>query len=102
MTTNRRYAASIDARMNERVAETIMRSGQPQSLSNAELELNVYPLTRTPTPIPVTVWVRYPSAPVKIGGRVRAWTPKAVAVEWDAPDGAVHKAWVWSGAVERL
>ena len=56
MGTSKRYAEQIDQRMNNRVRETIMRSGEPLSFSSAALQLDVYPLTRIPKPLPVRVW----------------------------------------------
>lgn len=100
MGTNRRYAADVDRRMDARIAERIMSSGAPLSLSNAELELDVQPLTRTPKPHAVRAWVRYPEAPLKVDAEAVAWTPRAVAIRWPGPSGE-HRAWVWVSAVER-
>lgn len=100
MGSNRRYAADVDRRMDARVAERIMRSGAPLSLTAAELELDEQPLTRTPRPHAVTAWVRYPEAPLKVEALAVAWTPRAVAIKWRGPD-AEHRAWVWASAVER-
>jgi len=99
--TNKRYAEAIDKRMDARVIEKIMRSGEPLSLSDIELQLDVYPLTRTPRPEPVRAWVRYPAAPVEIEALAVAWTPRAVAIKWPGPDEIMHKAWVWASAVDR-
>jgi hypothetical protein len=79
-----------------------MRGAQPESLSNAELELETEPLTRTPQPRRVRAWVRYGKIPIQVDAVVTAWTTRAVAIKWESPDGE-HKAWVWSSAVvERL
>jgi hypothetical protein len=99
--TNRRYADSIDRRMDAPVAETIMRSGAPLKLSPAELQLHRYPLTRDPRPSKVRVWVRYPDAPLEVEALAVAWTSRAVAVKWAGPGGEEHRAWVWASAVER-
>ena len=99
--TNKRYADAVDRRMDSRVVEKVMRSGAPLSLTDDELQLDVYPLTRTPQPEPVTAWVRYPAAPIQVEGVAVAWTPRAVAIRWKGPDGAEHRAWVWASAVER-
>ena len=90
MGTSKRYAEQIDRRMDTRVGDKIMRSGEPLSLSPVELQLDVYPLTRTPRPETVIAWVRY------------AWTPRAVAIKWPGPDDTEHRAWVWASAVDRL
>ena len=77
-----------------------MLSGDPLTLSPEELELDVQPLTRSPVPQPVRVWVRYPSAPLLVDAQAVAWTPRAVAVKWAGP-GEEHHAWVWASAVEK-
>lgn len=77
-----------------------MRSGKPLSLTDDELQLDVYPLTRTPRPDRVRVWVRYPAAAVQIDALMVAWTPRAVAIKWLGPDDTEHRAWVWASAIE--
>lgn len=101
MGSNRRYADAIDRRMDARIAERIMRSGTPLSLSDQELQLKDMPLTRDPQPSEVRVWVRYPDGPLEVTAQAVAWTSRAVAVRWRGPDDVEHRAWVWSGAVER-
>ena len=94
MGTNKRYADAVDRRMDARVVEKIMRSGQPLTLTDVELQLDTYPLTRDPQP-------QYPAAPVQVDALAVAWTPRAVAIRWAGPDGVEHRAWVWASAVER-
>ena len=101
MGTSKRYADSIDRRMGVQVDLSIMRGGDPESLTAKELELTTEPITRTPQPMPVTAWVRYKGIGIRVQGRAVAWTSKAVAVEWDGPDQEKHRAWVWASAVER-
>jgi hypothetical protein len=98
--SSKRYAAQIDERMSERADQTVMRDGVPDSLTSTELELKSEPLTRTPRPLPVYAWVRYGKIGIRVKARAVAWTAKAVAVEWDAPQGS-HRAWVWASAVDR-
>ena len=98
--SNKRYAAQIDTRMFAHVDEMMMR-GTPQTLTDAELELGVYPLTRTPLPVQAQAWVRYGDLATKVDVEVVAWTPRAVAVRWMTPTGQQHRAWVWASAVER-
>ena len=100
MGSSKRYAEQIDARMSERADQTVMRDGTPDSLTASELELKTEPLTRTPQPLPVLAWVRYGGIGLKVKARAVAWTPKAVAVEWDTPNGP-HRAWVWASAVDK-
>jgi len=96
--TNKRYADSIDRRMGERVAETVMRGKQPESLTPTELELAREPLTRTPVARPVRAWVRYGAIPLMVEAEAVAWTEYAVAIRWRSPEGE-HRAWVWVSAV---
>lgn len=78
-----------------------MRSGQPLSLQEIELQLDLLPITKTPKPEAVLAWVRYPSAALQVEALAVAWTPRAVAIRWAGPDGDDHRAWVWASAVER-
>jgi hypothetical protein len=99
MGTNRRYAAAVDKQMDKRVNESIMRGKEPVTLSDKELELDVEPLTRAPTPRPVVAWVRYGEIPIQVEAHAVAWTAYAVAIRWAAADGVSHRAWVWAAAV---
>ena len=99
MGTNRRYAESIDRRMDERIAQQVMRETEPDSLTDAEMQRDTEPVTRTPVARPVTAWVRYGKMPMRVEAEAVAWTSNAVAIRWPGPDGVVHKAWVWASAV---
>jgi hypothetical protein len=96
MGTSKRYADHFD-RLTER---RVKMRGEPQSLTDAELERDKLPLTRTPVAVPVWAWVRYPDGAIRVDGEAVAWTSRAVAVRWLAPDGQTHRAWVWASAVE--
>ena len=98
MGTSKRYAAHYDQLMSQRVADAAM-TGEPESLTDQELQLDVQPLTKSPVPIEAVAWVRYGKVPVQVPVRIVAWTPKAVAVKWTAPAGE-HRAWVWASAVD--
>ena len=100
MGSNRRYPDAADRHRRERERDTAMASIAPLSLTDAELDLKVQPLTKTPIPQPVRAWVRYGDTALQVDGRVVAWTPRAVAVEWKTPAGDIHRAWLWSSAVE--
>lgn len=100
MGANRRYADSIDRRMNARIAERDTEGCEPCSLTPEELELGTEPLTKTPVPRPVRAWVRFGPVGMKVDAEVVAWTGTAVAIRWTMASGAEHKAWVWASAVE--
>jgi hypothetical protein len=85
--------------MDQRVSDSVMREGEPDSLSDAELQLDREPLTRTPAPRPVRAWVRYGEVPLMVEAVAVAWTEYAVAIKWPAPGGGEHRAWVWASAV---
>lgn len=72
--TNRRYADSVDRRMNSRIAEREVACLEPSSLTNEELELDTEPLTRTPVPKAVRVWVRFGPHAMKVDAEAVAWT----------------------------
>ena len=99
MGTNKRYADAIDRKMNERVAESIMRGKQPETLTDLELDLALEPLTRAPIGRPVRAWVRYGAVPLLVEAEAVAWTEHAVAIRWESPSGE-HRAWVWASAVQ--
>jgi hypothetical protein len=85
--------------MDARIADGIMRTGQPASLDPKQLGLDRDPLTRTPRPHPARAWVQYGDQSIEIDVEVVAWTDRVVAVRWPGPDGTEHRAWVWAGAV---
>jgi hypothetical protein len=92
----------IDARMDARIVESIMRTGgEPDTLDPKQLDLAHEPLTRSPEPQAARAWVRYGEQSIEIEVEVTAWTERAVAIRWPGPDGAEHRAWVWAGAVSQ-
>lgn len=99
MGSNRRYSEQLDRKMDQRIAESIMRDQEPASLSDTELALDVEDLTKATKPRPVRAWVRYGDVPLEVDGWAVAWTRRAVAVRWESPSGE-HRAWVWDGAVQ--
>jgi hypothetical protein len=99
MGTSKRYPHVIDAQMDARVLDGIMRTGKPDTLSELELQLDRMPLTRDPQPKPARAWIRYGEHSVEIDVEVVAWTDRAIAVRWPGPGGDEHRAWVWMGAV---
>ena len=102
MGTNKRYASSVDRRVGERALEAATRGVPPTSLTDVELELDTYPLTKTPRPHAVRAWVRYGPVALRVEARAVAWTTRAVALEWTSPGEEMHRAWVWASAVEAL
>jgi hypothetical protein len=91
------YAAAIDRRMGKHVNEVVMRDKSPHRPGDSELELNNFPLARTPKPLPVKAWVHYGEIAITVHRRAVAWTTRAVEVDWDAPCGS-HHAWGWASA----
>ena len=72
--------------------------GQPDSLAEMELELEQQEIVRPAVAVKVQAWVRYGNVPVRVDAEAVAWTQFAVAVRWQGPDTAIHKAWVWAAA----
>lgn len=99
MGTNRRYADSVDRRMNDRILDKIAREGPLQTLAKIELELERLAVTTDPKPETVRAWVRFGAVPVRVDAEACMWTVNAVAIRFRAND-REHKCWVWRGAVE--
>ena len=99
MGTNKRYAHHYDQVMDNKIAEGIMRTGEPDTLDAKQLALDRNPITRTPAPYPARAWVKYGDHAMEIDVEVVAWTDRAVAIRWPGPDAAEHHCWVWAGAV---
>jgi hypothetical protein len=78
----------------------VMLSGDPESLTDAELQLDVYPIRRLETPRSGRAWVRYPAGPLHLAVDVVAWTDVAAAVRWVGPRKVEHHAWVWGSAIQ--
>lgn len=102
MGTNRRYADSIDRRMNERALQTISRNAKLQSLSAEELRLDEVPITIDPRPSrKVRAWVRFGDVPVRVDAVAVRWTPDAGGIEFLVGEN-VNRCWIWNGAVDEL
>ena len=99
MGTDKRYAHVIDAKMDARILQGVMRTAEPESLSDAEKGLDRDPLTRPPQPRLAKAWVRYGSQAVQIDVELVAWTDRVAAIRWPGPDNVEHHAWVWASAV---
>ncbi len=101
MGTNRRYADSIDRRVNERILDGLTREGPLQTLTRTELQLDRLAVTTDPKPERVRAWVRFGAVPVRVDAEACMWTANAVAIRSTA-DGREFKCWIWRGAVEEL
>jgi hypothetical protein len=99
MGTSKRYAQHYDGLMDARIADGVMRSGEPDTLDARELEFDNESMTRTPKPRPARAWVRYGDQSIEVDVEVVAWTERAIAIRWPGPEGSEHHAWVWGGAV---
>jgi hypothetical protein len=98
--TNRRYAAAVDARMNERALQVTARDAPLQTLTPLELRLDEVPLTVDPRPRrKVKAWVRFGETPVLVDAIAARWTPSAVGIIFTL-DGQECRCWVWAGAVD--
>jgi hypothetical protein len=99
MTTNRRYAHRVDAMMDNRILQRIAADGPLQTLSDAELELDMLPLTVTPKPEKVRAWVRFGSTPIQVDAEAMRWTSRAIGIRFYVM-GEARRCWVWASAVE--
>ncbi len=97
--TNKRYAAAVDRRMDQKILERIARDAGPlQSLSREEIGLDTEPVTIDPKPKPVRAWVRFGATPVWVDGQACRWTADAVAIRFLVGE-TEHRVWVWASAV---
>ncbi|MEK6310997.1 MAG: hypothetical protein V4737_10965 [Curtobacterium sp.] len=93
MGENKRYGSDLsDSALNEFLI-------RPRPLSLQPDELQGQPVTEADGSDEVDAWVRYPESPVRVRGRVIAYTSQAIRVEFEQRDGATHRVWVWRGAV---
>jgi hypothetical protein len=94
MGSNRRYGSDVRAETLAR----FMSAAEPVSLTREECGDAV---TQGREPIAVRAWVRFGDSPAQVDARAIAWTKRAVCIEWRGK-AAVHRAWVWASAVERV
>lgn len=100
MGSNRRYAATIDARIDERALQVAARDQPLHTLTPLELCLDKVPLTVDPRPNrKVRAWVRFGETPVRVDAVAARWTPNAVGIVFKI-DEVEHRCWVWVGAVD--
>lgn len=99
MGTSKRYASAVDRRMDTRILERIAAEAGPlQSLSSAELRLDVEPVTIDPRPKPAKAWVRFGATPALVDAEVCRWTADVCAIRFRVGETEM-KAWVWASAV---
>ncbi|WP_336624974.1 MULTISPECIES: hypothetical protein [unclassified Microbacterium] len=95
MGSNKRYGSDVS---EEAINELLLRPC-PISLSAAEIGADPTTTPHAPAPVPVTAWVRFPEAAVRVKAHAIAWTDRAVEVEFTLRDGRSLRSWVWRGAV---
>jgi len=98
MGTSRRYAASVDREMDDRILRRLAEGGPLQSLSPEEIGLDREPVTIDPHPRRASVWVRFGSTPALVDAEVCRWTERACGVRFRI-GGEEVRAWVWMSAV---
>ena len=98
MGTNKRYAAQVDKRMDDRILQRLAQDGELQTLTPTELRLDRVPLTIDPQPRRVLAWVRFGAAPVLVEADACRWTADAVGIRF-AVAGVEYKTWVWASAI---
>lgn len=76
--TNKRYADSVDRDQLARVHAMVRRDTQPCLLESVELELARLPLTCTPVPELISVWLHCGNAAIRVEAEMVAWTPRAL------------------------
>lgn len=99
MGSNRRYAASVDRRMDARILERTAQEGPLQTLSPSELQLDEFAVTTDPKPATVQAWVRFGKTPIRVETEACMWTAHAVAIRFLVA-AQEYRCWVWRGAVQ--
>jgi hypothetical protein len=97
--TNRRYG---EAGIAQGIDQVATRGVEPDTLTDAQLDLNNEPLTTPRRARPVSAWVKYGNVHLEVEAEAVAWTARAVAIRWRSPEGPIHRAWVWAGATRAL
>ena len=100
MGASKRYAEHYDAVGEERLISRAAASGPLRTLTRAELELDVLPVTTNPRPERIRAWVRFGDEPLRVRAEAVMWTATAVAIRFHA-SGTEYRCWVWSSAVTR-
>ncbi|WP_322409145.1 hypothetical protein [Microbacterium invictum] len=85
--------------MSDRVLERTIAQGPLQTLTRAELQLDLLPCTTDPRPRPVRAWVRFGATPVQVDAEACMWTPRAVAIRFRVGT-REYRCWVWTNAVD--
>ncbi|KAA9084119.1 hypothetical protein [Microbacterium radiodurans] len=98
MGTNRRYAESIDQRMPDPAAQTLMR------IPPCTIPMQAYgpqDLTWAKERPPVWAWISWPHKPAeRVAAVAHGWNDRVVIVSWMGPAGEVNTV-VWRNAVTR-
>jgi hypothetical protein len=97
--TNRRYG---EGGIADRIDQAVTRGVEPDTLTDEHLDLDNEPLTTPRRARAVLAWVKYGPIDLRVDAEAVAWTARAVAIRWRSPEGPVHRAWVWAGAVSDL
>ncbi|MEI3866645.1 MULTISPECIES: hypothetical protein [unclassified Microbacterium] len=89
----------MDRRISDRVLERTAAQGSLQTLTRAELQLDLLPCTTDPHPKAVRAWVRFGATPVQVDAEACMWTPRAVAIRFHVGT-REYRCWVWANAVD--
>lgn len=98
--TTPRGRARQSARVDGEILRMLASKSAPDTLTDAELEYEKYPITRPAVARPVWAWVRYGSIPIRVEAELCAWTDAHAAVRWVVPGTGLHRAWVWGNAIQ--
>ena len=89
-------------RIDDRIMQGVATNGALQSLTAAELRLDVQPLSIDPRPRrKVRAWVRFGDSPIRVDAIASRRTPDAVGVRFSV-EGTDYRCWVWIGAIEEI
>lgn len=98
MGTSRRYAAKIDRQMDQKILQRIAEENPLQSLTAAERQEAVLPVTRDPQPKPCSAWVRFGPHSMRVDAVVVVWNDVACGIQFSIGEKEM-RCWVWANAV---
>lgn len=84
--------------MDDRILQRIVAENPLQTLTEAELQADVLPVTRDPQPKRCKAWVRFGPHATRVDAVVVVWNDVACGIEFAVGERSM-RCWVWANAV---
>lgn len=84
--------------MDERILQRIAAEFPLQTLTPAELQSELLPVTRDPQPKPCRAWIRFGPHAFRVDAVVVVWNDVACGVQFSVGEKEM-RCWVWTSAV---